>query len=117
MDEDRDSDQMVVGIGQKERLNAISPNPKDSAKLWIKLAVETLSSMVIVQITCNINGKVTRNTTTPFQINNKLKAYTTLNIKNADKRVNKKLAVEAARYKGIVLIEATLKTFWERSRR
>ena len=117
IDEESTRDQIVVGIGQKEKLKASSAKHKLKTRLWINIAAPTLSSISIDHRTCKINGQEIRNTATPFHKNNKLKAYITLYIKKADRSVNKKLAVEAARYKGIVLIAATLKTFWASSNR
>ena len=117
IDEDKDKDQIVVGIGQKEKLKANSDRHKLKTKLWTNIAGETVSPISIVQRDCKIKGKEISSTATPFHKNNKLKAKITLNIKKADKSVNKKLAVEAALYKGIVLMAATLKTFCAKSKR
>ena len=72
--EDKDKDQIVVGIGQNEKLNASSPRIKLITKLCTIIAVEILSPILIDQRTCNINGKLTKNTAIPFQIKSKLKA-------------------------------------------
>lgn len=115
--DESDKDQIVVGIGQNEKLIASSPKTKAKIKLWIIFAVVTLSCISIDQRICKIKGKVTKNTTNPFHKNKSSKAKITLKIKKADKSVNRKLAVEAALYKGIVLIDATLNTFWDNSKR
>lgn len=117
MAEDKDRDQIVVANGQNEKARANSPKTRAKIKLWTKVPTEILSSIPIVQRDCRMSGKLTIITTTPFHKNNKLKAKITLYIKKADKRVKRKLAVDAALYKGMVLIEATLKTFCANSRR
>lgn len=115
--EESANDQMVVGMGQKENAKANSPIIRLKIKLWIKVALDILSSIEIVQRICKIKGKLIKPTTKPFHKKIRLKACTTLNIKNAESSVNKKAAVEAALYKGIVLMAATLNTFCESSRR
>ena len=115
IDEDSDKDQIVVGIGQKEKLKANSPSIRLKTKLWITIAKETKSSISKIQRDCKISGKLIKNIPTPFQTNNRLKAKSTLNIKKADNSVKRKAAVEAALYRGMVLIDATLKTFWAKS--
>ncbi len=74
IDEDNDKDQIVVGIGQKEKLRASSAMIKLKTKLCANIAGETVSSMLMVQMDCRTKGKQIKSTTTPFQRNNKLKA-------------------------------------------
>lgn len=111
IEDERINGHMVVGVGQKEKARASSPRTRLSIKLWTNIAVDTLSSILRDQRTCKIKGKLIIKTANPFQKNHKLKAYITLNKKKADKSVKRKFAVEAALYKGMVLKDATLKTF------
>ncbi|KKQ85532.1 MAG: hypothetical protein UT77_C0008G0024 [Candidatus Daviesbacteria bacterium GW2011_GWC2_40_12] len=104
-------DRIVTGEGQKEKLRASSPNTRLKIKLCTSMAIEILSSIEIVQRSCKIRGKLTKKITIPFHKNNKLKAKTTWYIKKAERSVKRKLAVEAALYKGMVRKLATLKTF------
>ena len=117
MAEARAKDQIVVAIGQKEKARANSPKIKAKIRLCTTIESTTLSSISIDQRTCKIKGKLTAKTSSPFHKNSSLKAYITLKTKKPDKSVKRKVAVEAARYKGIVRMAATLKTFWERSKR
>lgn len=66
--------QIVVGVGQKEKLRAISPSIKLKIKLCTQIAVETLSSILSDQSTWTIKGKLRAKIPTPFHKNNKLKA-------------------------------------------
>ena len=104
-------DHIVVTIGQKEKTSASSPMQIPSNKLCITTELCSFSSILTDQSTCKISRKLTKNTSNPFQTNNRLNACMTLNRKKAVIRVNKKATVEAALYKGIVLMAATLKTF------
>lgn len=115
--EESAKDQMVVGMGQKEKAYANSPIIKLKIKLCMTTETLKISSILMDQRDCKISGKLTSPTNTPFQINNRLNAKITLKIKKAERSVKRKAAVEAARYKGMVLIEATLKTFWESNKR
>ena len=117
MAEDKDKDQMTVLIGQKDKDNASSPITKLKIKLCTTNATVTLSSIVMDQSTCKIKGKLISNTANAFHKNSRLKANITLYIKKADRSVKRKAAVDAALYKGMVLIEATLKTFCDSSKR
>ena len=115
MADDKDSDQIIGYNGQNEKLKASSPKTKLRIKLCTKVAASILSSILIDQSACKIKGKLIKETANPFHTNNKLNAKITLYIKKAAKRVNKKLAVDAALYKGMVRKLATLNTFCAKS--
>ncbi len=109
--DDNDNDQIMAMLGQNEKLKASSPKIRLNIKLCITIAAPILSSIWIDHSTCKINGKLTNNTINPFQKNNRCSANITTYIKKVESKVNKKLAVEAALYKGIVRRLATLNTF------
>ena len=89
-------DQIVVGVGQKDKLKASSPSTRLKIKLLIHKETDTRSSIEIVQSICRIIGKHMADTRNPFHRNNKLNAYITLNMKKTAIRVKRKFAVEAA---------------------
>ena len=117
MADDNDKDLIVMEEDQKEKLKASSPKIKLSIRPCTMTAAEILSSIPIVQSSCKISGKLTSKTIIPFQKNNKLRAKITWYKKKAERSVNRKLAVEAALYKGIVRKLATLNTFCAKSNR
>lgn len=90
-------DHIILLIGQKEKAKANCPITKLKIKLCKKTVLEIRSSISTDHKICKINGNEMAMATSPFHMNNKLKACKTLNKKNAVMIVNRNVTVEAAR--------------------